>query len=789
MTSELMVNTDASYQQMEEKAHAYFATLSEQHKKKTYITQLTKDIQLWKKNHVHSFFSFLPQRKRELHSKDYHLYIQYLHRTGKLEHYLDRSISYIYMRDLGKALDSTETQNRIQKSVQQLKDYLVNSNKETTMESYSFAGLFRWSQREGVESSFIWLTDKLKTVRGHIPEGLNSDEAQRKLIKIIAGVVMHVLEEMDEEVTSRERKIKLEEAIRLGYSYGLTYPFIDDLLDSNILSKYEKERYTNLIRSTLTTGVVPELGDWSGENKEFIQFVHAELRDAFEYIRSHQRLETTELFYEDSYVFFQSQEDDRNKSIENPNYTNEEIYIPVILKSAASRLIVRSIISAPEDEGFENRTFYYGLYNQLADDFADMFEDEKMGSFTPYTYYLKHYHVRKDLINPFELYWTVISFLIHDVYQSDAKTREVILNRAINGLKRFKKKWGTPKYDEIMGVLTSGIQSFNVLIQKMVKKADNVDFFDKLLRDHMVDHFRKERNEREDFIEMSRNIREKINNHLQLKSHHPVYLTSDYILDAVNYSLSDGGKRLRPIITWMMGVNSYNMEEADIFPLLRSLEYLHTASLIFDDLPSQDNASIRRGKSTLHEVYNVATAELSGLFLTQKAVEEQTTLHRFNADKVLKMIHYSSSVIADMCRGQAMDLEAKDKKLSLEQLNKMCFYKTGIGFEASLLMPAILAGVDEEEKKALKKFAYHTGIAFQIKDDLLDYEGNSISLGKPALLDIKNNKSTFVTVLGQEEAKRAMWEHYGSAFDAFQEIPGNKAFLKHFLSYIVNRDY
>lgn len=88
--------------------------------------------------------------------------------------------------------------------------------------------------------------------------------------------------------------------------------------------------------------------------------------------------------------------------------------------------------------------------------------------------------------------------------------------------------------------------------------------------------------------------------------------------------------------------------------------------------------------------------------MTQKAVEEQTTLQRFNSEKVLEMIHYSSGVITDMCRGQAMDLEEKDK-ISLEQLNKMCFYKTGIGFEASLIMPAILAGVDEEEKKALKK--------------------------------------------------------------------------------------
>src|SRR5690606_10339338 len=136
--------------------------------------------------------------------------------------------------------------------------------------------------------------------------------------------------------------------------------------------------------------------------------------------------ETLDQFYKDAYIFFQSQEIDRNKSLSQKNYTNEEIYTPVILKSAASRLIIRSIIGAEEDEGFDQRTFYYGLYNQLADDFADMFEDLEKKAVTPYTYFLTYHQVRSDLINPFEMYWTVISYLIHHVYESDPKTCEVI---------------------------------------------------------------------------------------------------------------------------------------------------------------------------------------------------------------------------------------------------------------------------------------------------------------------------------------------------------------------------
>ncbi len=93
-----------------------------------------------------------------------------------------------------------------------------------------------------------------------------------------------------------ERTRKLDEAIRLGYAYGLTYPFIDDLLDANVLSKQEKKRYSELIRSTLITGSVPELGEWTGKNAEFIRFAHAELRDAFEYIKGQQRQRQEKVF-------------------------------------------------------------------------------------------------------------------------------------------------------------------------------------------------------------------------------------------------------------------------------------------------------------------------------------------------------------------------------------------------------------------------------------------------------------------------------------------------------------
>ncbi|MHB8127187.1 MAG: polyprenyl synthetase family protein [Desulfitobacteriaceae bacterium] len=778
----------------EQKAADYFKSLYQQVVHKAYVPILIKDIQSWKHNHIHhhSLLSCCFGRKKKPDPLDYNHYIQWLDYTGKLDNYLNRSISYIFMRDLGKALDSPVTQARVRRVVDSLKDHLtrsVTSDKADKTEKISMVWLYRKAQEDGIESTMLWLMDKLKTMSGQLPKEINIEHAQRKMIKIIAGVLMHEMEEMDDKTSPEVRSRKMDEAIRLGYSYGLTYPFIDDLLDSKVLSPKEKNRYSNLIRTTLITGYVPELGEWAGKNSDLVRYVHSELRDSFEYIKAHQRPETLKLFFEQAYVFFNSQEVDRVKDLSNPNYTNEDLYIAIILKSSSSRLIARSVISAPEDTGFDNRTFFYGIYNQLADDFADMFDDMKEGAVTPYTYYMEYHDQRPDLINPFELYWTVISNLIHNVYHSDTKTCEVILDRAINGLKRFKGRMGTEKYNEVMVLFASVNSKFNDIVQKMVRKADDVDFFDKLLRDQMITILKNEKAEQEAFVNTIKTVGKQISGILNIPKTANDPLLNQTIIDAANYSLEAGGKQVRPLMAWAMGVIGYGLDPKAMVPLLRSLEYMHTASLIYDDLPSQDNADTRRGHPTLHLRYNVAIAELTGLFLTHKAVEELTSLDQFDPKTVLNLIRYVAHSTQEMCKGQAMDLDSKGKQLTLEQLNTMCFYKTGIAFEASLVMPAMLAQEKEPQMEALKKFARHVGLAFQIKDDLLDAEGDPALLGKLTGKDAENNNSTFAIILGPEGARKEMWDHYCQAMEELANIPLDTAFLKQLLNYIVNRDH
>lgn len=793
MNTQSIVHADSSYRLAESKAIQYFATLSEQLQRKSYVTALTEDFQLWRRTHTTSrpWFSFLTRGSRTTKSANYYRYMQRLERTNKLDAYLDRSVSYIYMRDLGMALDQLAVKARIGRVVTDVKKLLTHPSSAGRGETSSFISmteLYRWAQKEGVESAVIWALGKLKNVSDHIPEGMNAEHAQRKLIKIIVGVVMHANEALIEERSPAKRSRCFDEAIRLGYSYGLTYPFVDDLLDAQVLSADEKAQYSRMIREALLTGSVPALSEWCGSNASLVQFVHGELREAFEYIKQHQQSEMQQHFFEQAYVFFHSQEIDRAKTLTDASYTNEELYIPIILKSASSRLIARSVLGNDSDEGFELRTFHYGIYNQLADDFADLLDDQRDGAVTPFTYYLTYREQRPDLINPFELYWTVIAHLIHDVYHHDPTAREVILNRAINGLKRCRLRLGAEAYDRMMAILAPDAPAFNRLIQQIVKRAEDVDFFDKLIRDQLVVYLREEKRQKDQFAETVRVAKEQINSTLQIAKSEGMLPMKETLIDAANYSLTGDGKRLRPVLTWVMGVHEYGLQPSAIVPLLRSLEYMHTASLIFDDLPSQDNADSRRGRPTLHQVHNSAVAELTGLLLIQRATQEQASLHAFDPNHVLALIRYSALKAEDLCAGQAMDLSSKRMTLTQEQLNTICYYKTGIAFEAALVMPAILAQVNEQEIAVLKSYAYHAGIAFQIKDDLLDSEGDERLLGKPVGKDAENESSTFVTVLGRDGACAAMLEHYCQAMDVLHSLSRRIVFLEHLLNYMINRD-
>lgn len=257
---------------------------------------------------------------------------------------------------------------------------------------------------------------------------------------------------------------------------------------------------------------------------------------------------------------------------------------------------------------------------------------------------------------------------------------------------------------------------------------------------------------------------------------------------AMKYSLMAGGKRLRPILL-MAAADAVGAKGTDYLTAGCALEMIHTYSLIHDDLPAMDNDDYRRGKLTNHKVYGDGMAVLAGDALLTLAFEVLTRQQHTDAATLLRVVKEISTAAGmnGMVGGQAIDLESEGKHIDMETLRRMHMGKTGALFRAALRSGAILAGADEKKLAALTDYAEKFGLAFQITDDILDVVGDEKLIGKPVGSDIRNEKSTYVTLTSLEEAQKLAKETVDSAVAALQDFGPEADFLRQLVRYMLER--
>ena len=227
------------------------------------------------------------------------------------------------------------------------------------------------------------------------------------------------------------------------------------------------------------------------------------------------------------------------------------------------------------------------------------------------------------------------------------------------------------------------------------------------------------------------------------------------LLAAMRYSTLGGGKRLRAFMV-LQSARLFGIEETQALRVGAAVEFLHSYSLIHDDLPAMDNSDLRRGKASCHKEFDEVTAILAGDALQALAFEVLIAEETHNNSLVRCQLVGSLASAAGahgMVAGQMMDLIAESISLPVNQVIRLQNLKTGEMFSFSVSAGAIMAGASQIEKDALKKYAEGFGLAFQITDDLLDLEGDVISMGKPVGQDAAAHKATLVSVLGAEQAK------------------------------------
>lgn len=266
------------------------------------------------------------------------------------------------------------------------------------------------------------------------------------------------------------------------------------------------------------------------------------------------------------------------------------------------------------------------------------------------------------------------------------------------------------------------------------------------------------------------------------------------VLEAMNYSILAGGKRLRPMMMQevyrMLGGNGSQIE-----PFMAAIEMIHTYSLVHDDLPAMDNDEYRRGRKTTHVIYGEAMAILAGDGLLTYAFETAVKAFSVSQDKDLKKIGRAIGILAGkagisgMLGGQCVDVEAEKKQipLNMEKLLYIHDKKTAALIQSSMMIGAVLAGADERDIELLEKIGYLVGVAFQIRDDILDIEGNQEELGKTIGSDEKNHKETYVSLAGMEQAKLDVERFSAQAVELTQSLSACSTFFTEIIKELVYR--
>lgn len=262
------------------------------------------------------------------------------------------------------------------------------------------------------------------------------------------------------------------------------------------------------------------------------------------------------------------------------------------------------------------------------------------------------------------------------------------------------------------------------------------------------------------------------------------------LAQAMNYSMEAGGKRIRPILMGevyrMFGGTSKIIE-----PFQAAMEMIHTSSLIHDDLPAIDNDQYRRGKKTTHAVYGEAMGILSGDALLNYAYETACQAFAMEPEntqvgKALLLLTRKTGMYG-MLGGQSVDVTNEGRPVDREMLDYIYENKTSALIEASMMVGAILAGAGENEVAQMEQIGSKVGLAFQIRDDILDVTSTAEELGKPVYSDEKNHKVTYVSLRGLTQAAEDVEKISAEALELLQHFPQKDEFLQNLIEYLVNR--
>jgi geranylgeranyl pyrophosphate synthase len=628
-----------------------------------------------------------------------------------------------------------------------------------------------------------WLEEKLKHAANVIPPEILKTGGFGKMIKVIMGVVSDRVHYIDPKMSQEKKEKELFKAIQAGYYYGITYPLWDDVMDSHEILSTENKRIAFNIALKGLSGEPIQDSDVPDFN------IAKQMKASFDGLQSLYPFNENPELYDALLILTQSQGIDGEHSLDEP-ITDKGLFLPLITKAAYSRITVPSLSGTQNPLRFEN-SYHFGLFSQLSDDIGDFVEDERNHRLTPFTYWANRPH-DTNVSNPLHTYFGIIEFISRK-YKGDNEVRETLLKHARYQLAKLAKAaGGTPGLKVILhrlGESGTPLEKLMITLSESGVNIPNPEFsVYKRVTDRFVtpEHLNRKPTLRDFFARYKEQVNKlaKIN----ITANNSV---QQRLIDSMNYSLDAGGKRMRPMLV-LMTADLYNIDPTKVFPAARSIELLHTASLIIDDLPAQDNAKLRRGHKTNHLQFDEATAQLAAISLITEAFKglgDLSTEFGYQKTKEVTDAIAKMSGPEGLSLGQAMDLNRDfgRSENGVKELLELNHLKTGLAIEGSISPIAKLVGATDEEIKALEAFSYHLGAVFQIRDDILDVEGDIKAMGKDTNQDASTR--TFVTVLGLQGAKDKLNDMRNLGLVDLAKIKKDTSLFKEMLTYAAERNH
>ncbi|CAF2775338.1 unnamed protein product [Rotaria sp. Silwood2] len=495
-------------------------------------------------------------------------------------------------------------------------------------------------------------------------------------------------------------------------------------------------------------------------------------------------------------------------------YDDEQLYLGSVLKSHFTYTCTTHLGDMSTAREESERLWVMPFLGQLTDDCRDFNDDIKSKSVTPFTYYASLMKckepVANHLLNPFYTFLNICS----DIYLSsnrDSQTGAFLGRRIARTLRSVDVTGDETSYLQFLNIFCMNNRvlhdyCWNKLRKQFPIVTDPEKSFFRALDTSSIKYARTNRKLETYVCENLMKIEDALNIR-SLHSQDETIFEEEVLISAMNYSVKVGGKRLRPLLMLMVA-DLYEIELTRILPLTCGIEYLHTSSLIFDDLPAQDNSDLRRGQPSLHKTiinddipHNLCEgrAQLAAVDLiaiSMGLINHGLIKNGFLPECVNRVVGEISLLMHDLCIGQMMDLRAarvgigQDNR-ELDKLDRIAWFKTGKTIEVVMITPVILVQLPSDkhtiELSRIRELSRLMGILFQMRDDLLDVEGGD-AIGKPTALDVKNNTVTYVSLLGVDGTRQRLQQLLAEALQLVDDCwPTGSETVKDVIKYIVNR--